>query len=856
MWIGKMILNEKWKLNKLSCCFRKSEDLLSVSFEKLTGTAMLGKLSFLRDDSESHGTKVKKAVLFLGIVLLLALSQFSASAQSTKSLKGLVVSEAGEVLFGNAILMSPTDSSVIDGTGFFDGKFTFSAIKSNKILLALSSLSFEDTVIAVSFNGNQTIDLGEIMVRESQQMLGELTIVSEGSLVSERADGSISVKVANTSLSTSTSVNEILSRSPSVVFDADGGIGIFGKGTVIIFLNGVKISADRLSAISPTAIESIEIISNPGPRYDAEGNAVINIIMKQNADEGAKGMIKNYLTHTDFAGLKNRTNLDYSYSKGKWAINSNYGLTVGKYRQILRTTRIRNIENEFFSSDLETDWQYDYDNFSNYNLGVQYNLTPKSQLSLQYTGAYEQLGGQQLSENTITDNEVGLYQSQIAVDELTKKNTFNLNYFVSSDSSDSELFVGAQYASYRESFDNGISESISIDGSENNSNLLNNGKNDMTIFSAQFDYTKLLKGNLSVEFGGKFGYVNVQANTAFFNLKKGESPTKIEELSNDFTYTETISASYLNFKGKINPKTNYSFGVRAELTDYELITSLGDDKPIEDNYLNIFPNASLNTKVSDETSLYFSYASRIRRVAYRYLNPFVLYQDAFTSIQGNSDIQSATFHSVEVGGNHKDWSLKMSYTYAIDPMYGGAFQAENNPKGYILQRYNMSAAHLYFASLSRNLNLKFWQSINTISVSRSSLVDNRNSFTIDKKRKPYFYFYSQNSFTLKGNLKLYLTALYRSEKEDGIYLRNDQSSVNLGLETKLMNKNITLNVDFNDIFYKVRAAGEYTLGETDIIFARQYNTNFVRFSVSYNFGKLKKSNFKNRDVGKEERNRA
>lgn len=789
------------------------------------------------------------------IALLLIFFQTPIWAQSENKIQGIVVSQQDDPMFGNAMILT-TDSTLIKGMGFFDGHFSFDDIKPQYILLKLSSLSFEDTVLHISFDEQSTIDLGEIKVRTSEQILEALDVVSSAPLIQERTDGSLVVKVKNTALSTSTTVNEILSRSPNIIFNSEGEIEIFGKGAAIIFLNGVKISTERLSTLSPTEIESIEIISNPGPRYDAEGNAVINIITKRNTEEGTKGMLKNYLSYTDFAGWENRSNLDYSFSKGKWILNGNYGLTVGNYRQILRTSRVRNEEDDFFSSDLVTEWPYDYENFSNYLLGIQYNFTPKSYLSLQYTGAYEQLGGEQLSRNTIIDDNLEKYESQLAMDELTRKNTYNLNYFSNLDTTGASLFIGVQLANYQTDFDNLINESVLIEEIQENAQQQNTGKNDIVIFSAQADYTKPLNEHFIAEFGSKFNAVNVDANTAFFDLNNSETPQKNEVLSNNFTYAEKIIASYLNFKGKINTSTNYSFGLRVELTDYQLNTSISTELPIEDQYLNLFPNASIQKKFTEESNLYLSYASRIRRVPYSVLNPFVIYQDAFTSIQGNTDIRPARFHALELGGNYKDWRLKLGYTFALDPMYGGAFQSEDNPKSYILQRYNMSEEHIYLASLSRNINLSWWQSTNTASISWNHLIDNGEAFGIDEKRQPYFYLYSQNSFSLGDKLKIFLTAWYRSNKRDGIYFRKDQSSVNFGFESKLFNNSTTINLDFNDIFFKVRGAGDYTLGNTDIVFARQYNTNFIRLSLSYNFGKLRKSNFKNKDVGKSEKDRS
>ncbi len=794
--------------------------------------------------------ELKTVLLTAFSLLCLALPN---NAQSITSISGKVVNSNGDVLVGNALLLTPTDSTIVAGTSFFDGKFELENLNAKRFLLKLTSLEFQDTYINLEFEGQTAINLGDIVVEEASTELEEVVVVSKTPLVRQRPDGSIEVKVANTTLATSTSAEEILSKSPGILVDENNGINIFGKGDAVLFVNGIKISNERLSTISPSNIDKIEIITNPGPRYDAEGNVVINIKTKRNTEEGSKGTLKNYYSYSAFAGYDNRTDIDFSFRKSNWGINANYGLLIGNDRWLKTTTRTRDEVGDFFSSDIELDWLYEQNNFSNYSLGIQYNISDDSYVSVEYSGAYEAMGGDQLSDNTIIDTEEGRYNSVLKMDDLNRKNILNLNYSTQIDSLGTNLFVGGQYASYKNAFDNWINESSTIDEVETASRISNAGEGDIQIVSVQVDYTKVYL-NSSLEMGGKFSYVNNTSFTDFFNLEDDGTPIKDTDLSNSFQYDEKVPAVYLNFSKRLNENTNYSFGFRTELTAYTLFTSVDGGAVIEDNYLNVFPNASFDVKLSGNTNAFLTYASRIRRPSYETLNPFVIYQDEFTSIRGNPNLQPSRIHSFEIGSTHKDWNLKFGYTYTIDRITRAAFQLENESREYVLQSINFDREHAFFATLTRNINLKWWQSINNISVSYNDLIDDTDVFEI-RENEPSFYFYSQNSFTIRNWCTIYVTGWYLSDLQDGIYLRKNQSTVNIGVEKRFWGDTLKCNLDFNDIFQGIRADGNYRSGTTDIIYGNRFNTNYIRFSAFYNFGKLKKTNYRIKKVGEAENER-
>ncbi|WP_169739271.1 TonB-dependent receptor domain-containing protein [Dyadobacter crusticola] len=724
-----------------------------------------------------------------------------------------------------------------------------------QVILKITSLGFPDTYLTILYKGSAQVDVGNIVLGRSANELNEVLVRAKAPLVRERGDGSIEINIENTPLATSTSVDEILSRSPGVVYDAEGQIGIFGKGAAIIFINGVRISNDQLSTLSPTNVVKIEIISNPGPRYDAQGNAVINVTTKRNAAEDIRAMLKNYYSYSEFAGYDNRTNIDLSYAKEAWSVKGSYGLQLGNDRMILKTTRVRNTPNDLFSSELTTDWRYKHDNFSNYGMGLQYNMKRNSYVSFQYTGAYEKLGGVQLSDNTITDHENALYDSNLAWDELSRDNTFNANYNLDIDSLGSNVFVGGQYASYRHNFDNEIRQSETLAGTEKTQLINNMGEGNIHILSIQADFVKAFKRGASLEAGGKLAFVKNYSLTTFMNIGKNGTPTKDDELSSDFDYTERVPAGYANFRGRIRKDWNYSLGLRAELTNYALLTSFKEGAALNDLYINVFPSASLTARFSENINAYFIYSSRIDRPSYQSLNPFVIYQDRFTSIQGNPNIRPAKVHSFELGATLGSWSMKTGYNYTLNLISGGAFQAENDPRVYILRRANIGKEHAYFSSITKTINTKWWNSINTASISYNNAVDDAGFFS-GRAKRPYYYLYSQNRFNVGNWITFYTTTWYQSDKQDGIYLRESQSSVNIALEKKFLKDALSCNLEANDLFHQARAAGEYRLGSTDVVYGRKYNTNYVRIVISYSLGRLKQSGYRNKDVGESEKQRA
>lgn len=787
------------------------------------------------------------------LVICLTVLHLQSQAQSIESISGKVINPEGETMLGNALIVSPQDSTILKGTSFFDGAFELSNLNYQKVLLKLTSLEFQDSYLIIEYNGETDINLATIVVQNATNQLDEVVLISSIPPFQTKSDGTVQVNVENTILATSTTVQEILSKSPNVIVE-DQGISIFGKGVAIIYLNGQRILNEQLGNIQPSEIKSIDIITSPSAKYDAEGEAVINIVTIKKAMEGVKGLFSQNITISDFAPPSSNTNLSLDYRKKKISLRGNYGLQLGTNRFILNTTRSRSGADDFFNSDITTDWEQKQKYFANYGLGAQYNFTDDSYISVAYNGRNNNLGGFETSNNTIsTNNEVENFESVVNKDDLTSQNSLVLNFAQTLDTLGTSFYLGGQYSLYETTIDDFIAEKSITERQTTNRTLKNLVKRSIPILSIQGDYTKVFSNQGQFEVGLKLGRVMNTSSSQFFVSPNSEAFTLDQNLSRDFEYNESIYGAYMNYKKSVEDKFNYSIGLRTEYTSYNLSVDQTNNALLKRDYFNLFPNLSINTSIAENRSLFASYSSRIARPRYQSLNPTIIYQDAFTSIQGNPNIVPEKVHAFELGANLNKTTVKLGYTYTIDPITGGAVQGEN-PKSYILQRLNSDKQHNIFSSLSVPINTNWWTSTNTITFNYRKLVDTQSSFGF-KETKPQAYLYSNNKFNITEGLKIQLIAWYLSNRNDGLYFRKNQGSVTMGIEKELLNKSLKLQLVANDILHTNKPDGNYRLGETLIHFDRIYNTQNFRFVVTYNFGKLKKSNYKRKSSGDGENNR-
>lgn len=791
--------------------------------------------------------------LLVTTAILLTLSS-SAFGQAIFSLKAKVITVRQEPVAVNARILSLPDSAVVKSGTFPNGLVSFTAIRQTNTVLWLSSLSFADTLIYLETRNQTQRDLGEIVLPDRSVQLNEVRISRQAPLIRHGDNGSVQVQVAGSILAGSASVTQVLERSPGVTFN-EGRISVVGKGEALIFLNNQAITYEQLMAIPVSQIVRVELIANPSARYDAEGKAVIRIITRANAERGANGSVTQQFTYSDFAGGEGNTLADLTYRKGRWTMAGNYTLRTGNDREVLYTTRTRPDSAIFLRSELTTDWQRKLRNYSSYGLGIQYTLPQNAYLSISYKGNLDRQGGRQDSRNAIDDAvNNGLYTSQLAKNEKRLNHSLLFNYNRTLDSIGSGFFVGSQVARFRTDVRDGIYESNVVNDSSYVRRLKNNQSYHITISSTQADYTKAFRSGQKFETGLKLTYASTASGTDFLVAAAESGFEPDPGLSSQFDYTELIPAAYVNYSGGIGKSIRFATGLRGEWTLYRLNTTAGDGQRLQKSYGNVFPNLLLTQTVSSELEVRLSYVAKISRPRYQALNPWVIYQDPFTSIQGNPGLRPEKVHSFELGLNYRQFDLRAGYTYTHDPISGAALRG-NGLNSYVLKGINLEKDHTVFLSGSTALTLGWWNTTNTITLSQSKFIDNQYGFALIKPR-PQLYVYTNNTFTVRALFKVQLMAWYLGDKYYGIYYNKSRATVTLGLEKDFFKNAWKLRLTANDLFHQTNASGTYSVGQTNIFFDRTYATSNFNISLTYRFGQGFKTGYRSRSTAETEQNRA
>ena len=775
-------------------------------------------------------------------------------AQSRYSVSGNVFGANRQQVAVYARLLALPDSTLLQGAPFEDGRITFTSIDREPVAIRLSSIGLADTLIIVDRNGRTQIDLGTILMREQVHALAGITVRGQAPLVRQGTNGTTEIQITGSILASSTSATELLERSPGIVF-TDGRAGVVGRGEALIFLNGQAITYEQMAAIPVSRIARVEVIPNPSAKYDAEGKAVIHIITKSVTDGGLTGSVTQQYAYTKFAGSELNTLADAQYMHNKLSFQANYALQTGHSREVLHTTRTRPTPTEYLHSDLTTDWQRKLRNYSNFGAGAQLNLKENSYLSLSYKGNLNRLGGSQNSSNALTDiSGSSFYQSRVAKDEERWNHAVTLNFQQTLDTLGSALFIGSQYARFKTDQHDRIAESSLTGDGPTARNLLNDVLVRISISSTQLDYTKAFGNGSKFETGAKFGYADNGSGTDFTVSAEDGPFVPDPDLSSNFRYREKVPAAYLNYQGRLKNNVHFGAGARGEYTTYTLNTTARGGQNIGDSYFHVFPNLFISKNFPNGLQSRISYISKITRPRYQALNPFVIYQDPFTTIEGNPNMQPEKIHTVETGLQYRQLDVRAGYTYTKDKISGAALRGDS-PNSYILKGINLAKEHALFMTASATFSINWWSTTNTVTVSRNKLVDNEYGFEILKPR-PQVYAYTNNTFDVNHLFKIQLMAWYLSERSQGLYNDFSRSTVTLGLEKDFLKNALKIRLTANDIFHKSHVHGKYSVGATHIYYHRTYSTAYFGISAAYRFGRSGKITFNSKSTGETEQNRA
>ncbi|AHM62722.1 TonB-dependent receptor [Flammeovirgaceae bacterium 311] len=774
------------------------------------------------------------------IFILLSAASFTTYAQST--LNGKVVDEQNKPLaYATVTLLNAADSALVKGA-ICDaaGAYSLQGVVGGQYLLTAGILGYQKGWSApITLAAAETRSLPPLQLREMVEQMKAVTVVGQRPMIEQQADRMV-VNVAGTILATGNTALEVLEKSPGVVVDQDGNISLNGKQGVSIMLDGKRTYlsgadvANMLRNMTSDALDQVEIITNPSAKHDAAGNSgIINIKTKKEKNRGTNGSLTLGTGYGRFEKLNSGLSLNHRQNSVNFFANYNYGLS--------RSFQNLDIErNAFIGGEVNL---FDHQNYMlrnwqghNYKAGVDFFLNKKNTLGLMVNGSIGDWGSN--NTNKALHSIAGMGRERTIttlgdIDNGYQNTTINLNYGRTFEQKGRELTFDLDYSNYRGSKNSFFNNSFQYFDSRTDSLFLlrSASPSDINIWVAKLDYTVPV-GKTKLEMGAKSSYVHSD-NNARIEKQGNEANWEVwDKFTNDFQYRENINAAYVNWSGSLG-KTTVVAGLRAEQTWYQGV-SVKHDSTAKNQYLSLFPSLFLKRPLNEKSALGLSYSRRVDRPSYQDLNPFFSLLDVTTYSRGNPLLQPQFTHQLQLSHTYNK-SLVTNLTYSITE---GPMTEVIETEGLDAFQTNRNLGTLTNWNLTVSLPVpiaKWWSMQNNISAYHRKYTGTYLEQKLDVEQLSTNV-YIMNTFKLPHNFSAELSGMYRSPTIWGTMRINSIYSVNAGVQYSFWDRNASLKLSANDIFWTQVFSGQSIVGENSIRLESRRESRRVNLSFQYRFG--------------------
>jgi outer membrane receptor protein involved in Fe transport len=631
-----------------------------------------------------------------------------ALAQGHSKITGVVMDSTSStpVEFATIALIDPATKKTVDGTiAEAGGKFTLSKVAGGKYTISVTFIGYQTKDFNITVEEKKDVNLGSISISPVAQVLREVTVEGQRALIEERVDRTV-YNAENDMTAKGGDATDVLKRVPMLSVDLDGNVSLRGSSNVMVLINNKPSTivassvADALKQIPADQIKTVEVITSPSAKYDAEGSAgIINIVTKKN---NLQGLTLNVDAGVGLRGSNLGLNGNYrkkkmgfslgGFGRANYNINGSFDNTqiIGGRTVIQRAdTRNRGL-------------------FGNYNFGWDYDINEKN--SLAASVRFGVRDGKNFQDNfqQITNDILDGLKNIETLDQnnnIDASLTFTHLYAKPS----RELSFQGLYS--RNNRDN-IFESISTLPKEEKFKNLNNSFNqEITI---QTDYQTPISTNQILEIGGKEIMRKAVSDFSSFNANGLTAPyveSANTNQSNNLNYDQNVMAAYLAYT--LTMKAGYSFkaGSRYEYTTISAYTRTENDIKIP-SYGVIVPSVNVSKKLKAGNILKASYNRRIQRPSIRFLNPNIQQQNPLNVTIGNPELSPEYTNNYELAysqfikGSTVNISTFVRNTNdAIQAVRDVIGNDSSNPDTIRTNYANIGKENAYGASIFANVNI-------------------------------------------------------------------------------------------------------------------------------------------------------
>lgn len=741
------------------------------------------------------------------------------------------------------------------------GAFLLEGISDGTYVLKVTSLGYvpysSDNITVQGTN----VQLPPVSMQPKDNKLKEVTVRSQKPLIEIHADKLV-VNVENSIVNTGSTALEVLGRSPGVQVDQNDNISIKGKQGVTVMIDGKQMVvsgtdlANMLKAMPSNQIKQIEVISNPGARYDAAGTGgIVNIITKRDQRMGINGSVNASYAQGVYPKYSVGGNLNYKNKKISSYVSYNYSKRW--WFNHLKLDR------KFYGAQDALQFSYVQDNFMKMpmgnhsgSFGLDYSVNDKTIIGIATSAGTTGFDQEALNTSRAQDGAGDvIYYFNTMGDHRQDYYNYSANANLRQRYNDlgKQLSVDIDYARYW-SQSNQNFETIynTPDGNKYQPDyFMRSDLSGITqIRSVKADYTHPVNEKLKFDAGVKSSYVTSDNEPLFYEKTTGDFVLDVKR-SNHFIYKENINAGYLNMN-KAWEKWSTQIGLRLENTNVtaEQITL---DSTYLTNYTQLFPSFAVQHNMSKNHDLGITLSRRIQRPNYQQLNPFKYFIDNTTYRAGYPYLRPALTYAVEFSHTFKKKFLTTaSYSVTNNNITEVIQPSETEDSVTVQIHKNLAKMNYYSLSCAYPFQItKWWSNVSNATLyyaHYTGFIANTNL----SNGAPAYTISINNNFTLPAGMRAELGGWYQSRQIYGFMDLKSMWALNAGLQKNIFKDKGTLRLNVQDLFWTSppRATSIYNSYRED--FAVNRETRQVTLSFSYRFGNNKMQPTRRRSGGAED----
>lgn len=567
-----------------------------------------------------------------------------------------LVADAGDdapIEFATIALYNSADSALVGGTvAQEDGSFRINKLNPGNYFLRIAFIGYEaDTVWAIALPGNNVpLDLGKISLKMAAE-LEAVDIVAAKSVFENRIDKKI-FNADQSLVGKGGNGLDLMRQIPSITVDQNDNILLRGDGNVTLLVDGRPSAMpvnEFMKQIPASAIERIEIITNPSAKYDPEGmSGIINIVLKKNKLKGFNGSVTANVGYGIFP--KASSSIALNYRKDKFNVTGNYSYNYSKVwfggnlqRNVLNDTVWDRLRSDDYGERISAAHAA--------RLGVDYFLNDRNTLFI--AAGYNQSltnGSRGINYRNVneTGNVLGFSNRDGVIQAPNSNLTANGGWQKTFKKPDHTLDLDLSYGSNALSTDERVAQNYFDQSALNYLNTYQNTAETNAVFNSlsKLDYVLPISDSLTLEAGVHFTMRGAE-NTFYSESATDESAFSPDlQLNNNFSYKQHVLAGYVTLAKQFH-KLGLKAGLRSESTETSSVLVTTNEQ-FSNQYFKLFPSAHLSYKMDKNAEIQVSYSKRINRPEMDQLNPFTNYSDQLTLERGNPFLRPEIIHVNEI----------------------------------------------------------------------------------------------------------------------------------------------------------------------------------------------------------------